>query len=91
MNSSYESQIIKNTFLESGRGFEPRLLGSTGAEGPERSLSDFYYYCRVELQKSDSTTKEYRRKMRRFFSAAGKPLFRDSMSMACEVNASVFL
>jgi len=36
-------------------------------------LSDFYDFCKVDLGLAESTAKEYRRKMRRFFGAVKKP------------------
>jgi integrase/recombinase XerD len=36
-------------------------------------LSDFYDFCKVDLGLAESTAKEYRRKMKRFFQAINKP------------------
>jgi len=39
----------------------------------ETLLSSFCDFCRVDLSLAEATSKEYRRKMRRFLEAVGKP------------------
>jgi site-specific recombinase XerD len=56
-----------------GRDLNPdaRLHGH-GESGDLRD--DFYDFCRVDLRLSDKTEKDYRRKIRRFLAALGKPV-----------------
>jgi site-specific recombinase XerD len=57
-----------------GRDSNPGArLHRPGSVSRSKLLADFYDFCKVDLGLAEVTAKEYRRKMRRFFNAIGKP------------------
>jgi integrase/recombinase XerD len=57
-----------------GRDLNPGArLHRPGNVDRDKLLADFHDFCRVDLGLAESTAKEYKRKMRRFFKAVDKP------------------
>jgi integrase len=57
-----------------GRDLNPGArLHRPGGPGTDTALLGFFDFCRVDLSLAEATAKEYRRKMRRFLAAVGRP------------------